>query len=148
MQARDRPSIRLAVQDDEDELLASLVLAFLGILGQQAFEHAGQFVPKILAFFEQAPETEAPSPNDPSELSRFTIPVLLLYGSESTTAHTDSIYYLDDQLPNSQILEITGIGHMAPELGSEAVTEAFLEFFDDQLSHDSQQFDARDDTIV
>lgn len=110
------------------------------------FEHAGQFVPKTLAFFEQAPETEAPNPNDPSELSRVTIPVLLLYGAESTTAHTDSVYYLDEQLPNSQVHEIAGIGHMAPELGSEAVSEVFIEFFDGQLRHGSHQLDAGDDT--
>lgn len=97
------------------------------------FEHAGQFVPKTLAFFEQAPETEAPNPNDPSELSRVTIPVLLLYGSESTTAHTESVYWLDEQLPDSQALELPGLGHMAPELGSKAVAEAITGFFTEKL---------------
>ncbi len=98
------------------------------------FEHAGQYVPQLLQIFEQAPRTEAPNPNDPSELSTVSIPVLLLYGSETTTAHTDSVYYLNEQLPNCQMREIAGSGHMAPALGSEAVATAFVEFFDDQLS--------------
>lgn len=114
----------LSVFSNDDELAA--------MEEEGHFEHVGQYVPKVLQIFEQAPETEAPSPNDPSELSRITIPVLLLYGSETTTAHTDSVYYLDEQLPDSQIREIDDIGHMAPELGSEAVAEAIVEFFDDQ----------------
>ena len=97
------------------------------------FDHAGQYVPKLLQIFEQAPETEAPNPNDPSELSRVTIPVLLLYGSESTTAQTESVYWLDEQLPDSQVLELPDLGHMAPELGSKAVAEAIAGFFTEKL---------------
>lgn len=73
------------------------------------FEHAGQYVPKLLQIFEQAPETEAPNPNDPSELAKVTITVLLVYGSESTTANIDSVHYLGEQLPDAQVSEISGI---------------------------------------
>ena len=97
------------------------------------FEHAGQYVPKLLQIFEQSTETAVPNPNDPSELVKVTIPVLLVYGSESTTAHIDSVHYLVEQLPNAMVREISGSGHMAPELGDEAVADAFVEFFIDQL---------------
>lgn len=98
------------------------------------FEHAGQYVPKFLQILEQAPETEAPNPNDPSELAKVTIPVLLVYGSESTTASIDSTQYLGEKLPKAQVLEISGVGHMAPELGVEAVADTFVEFFAKQMT--------------
>lgn len=98
------------------------------------FEYISQYIPTAMQVFEQALETEAPNPNDPSELSQVTVPVFLVYGSESTTAHIDSMYYLDEQLPNTELCELPGVGHMAPELGSEAVADAFIEFFDEELA--------------
>lgn len=97
------------------------------------FGHAGQYVPKLLEIFEQAPETEAPNPNDPTQLSTVDKPILLMYGSESTTAHIESVYFLDEQLPESNIRKLSGIGHMAPELGSKAVAEAIAGFFIEKL---------------
>ncbi|TVR36046.1 MAG: alpha/beta hydrolase, partial [Balneolaceae bacterium] len=98
------------------------------------FEHAGKYVPKLLEIFEQAPETEAPNPNDPLELARVTIPVLLLYGTESTDAHIDSVHYLDENLPDSRIHGIPGLGHMAPELGEKPVADLLMEFFSKELN--------------
>jgi pimeloyl-ACP methyl ester carboxylesterase len=99
------------------------------------FVHAGQYVPKLLQIFEQGPETEAPNPNDPPELSRVDIPVLLMYGTKSTDAHIESVHFLDEHLPNSQVKDFSGLGHMAPELGSKRVADALTKFFTDKLDN-------------
>ena len=97
------------------------------------FEFSGQYVPKLLQIFEQGSETEAPNPNDPSELSRADIPVLLMYGTESTDAHIKSVYFLEEQLPDSRVQDLHGLGHMAPELGSKTVSETLIEYFSGKL---------------
>lgn len=97
------------------------------------FEDVGPYAPTLLQVLEQAPETEAPDPNDPSELSRVTIPVLLAYGSQSTAAHADSVSYLEGHLPNTQVREIPDLGHMAPELKPEPVADELIEFFTHEL---------------
>ena len=97
------------------------------------FEDVGQYVPKLLQVLEQAPETEAPDCNDLAELERVTIPVLLLYGSRSTTAHIESVHWLGEQLAESSVCEISGVGHMAPELDPELVADELVEFFADEL---------------
>ena len=96
------------------------------------FEDVGKYAPKLLQVLEQAPQTEAPDPNDPEELSRVTVPVLLAYGSESTTAHRESVGYLDERLPDSRVREIPGVGHMAPELEPKLVADKLAEFFADE----------------
>ena len=45
----------------------------------------------------------------------------------------ERVYWLDEQLPDSRVLELPGLGHMAPELGSEAVAEALVAFFAKEL---------------
>ena len=93
----------------------------------------GQYVPKLLQVLEQTPETEAPDPNDPAELERVTIPVLLLYGSRSTTAHIESVHWLDEQLEESVVCGIPEVGHMAPEVDPALVADELVEFFADEL---------------
>ena len=58
---------------------------------------------------------------------------MLLYGSESTAAHIESVYFLDELLPDSNIPKLSGLGHMAPELGSKAVAETIAGFFTEKL---------------
>lgn len=98
------------------------------------FEHAAQYVPVLLETLRQANQSTAPSPNDPAELATISIPIMLVYGSETTTAHADSIHYLDEHLSKSRVRKLDGLGHMAPELGEPAVADAFIEFFTEELN--------------
>lgn len=98
------------------------------------FEEVAQYVPSLLQVLAQAEETKIPDPNEPSQLSRVTIPVLLLYGSQSTTAHKNSVWYLAEHLPDTEVREIPAIGHMAPEIEPEPVSDVMVEFFSQQLT--------------
>lgn len=96
-------------------------------------EQMGAYVPTVLQELEQAPETEVPSPTGPSELAQVTVPTLLVYGSRTTTAHTDSMHYLDEQLPDADLHEIPDVGHAAPMVAPELIADEFVKFFaDDQ----------------
>jgi len=71
--------------------------------------------------------------DDPSQLSRITIPVLLLYETESTGAHIVSVNLYDEQLPDSRIYGLSGLGHLTPEFGSKPVADALAEIFTENL---------------
>lgn len=122
----DGARVFLAAVSNDDEMQA---MEDAGV-----FESVGQYAPKLLDVLGQAAESAGPNPNDPSTLAAIEIPVLLVYGSETTAAHTDSIYYLDEHLPNSRVCEIPGAGHMAPELEPAPIATQILEFFADERS--------------
>ena len=97
------------------------------------FERCGRFVPDLLRVLEQAEGTEAPSPNDPAELAKITVPCLLLYGSHTTTTHADSTRYLAKHLPDARLHEIEGVGHIAPILAPEPVAAELTRSFEETL---------------
>jgi len=109
------------------------------------FEDVGPYVPKLLEVLDQALESAAPNPNDPAQLAHVTIPVLLCFGAVTTTAHTDSVYYLDEQLPDSRVQEIPDVGHMAPEIEPEPLANRIVEFFVDERGLDGDRSDSRAD---
>ena len=109
------------------------------------FEEVGPYVPKLLDVLDQAAETEAPNPNDPTQLAHVTVPVLLCYGAETTTAHTDSVYYLDEQLPDSRVHEIPDVGHMAPEIEPGALANRIDSFFADEFGLDGDRIESEAD---
>ncbi len=98
-----------------------------------AFGRFGRFVPDLLRVIEQAQDTAAPSPNDPAELAKITLPCLLLHGSRTTTAHADSMRYLAKQLPDARLRELEDVGHMAPILAPEPVAAELTGFFEQTL---------------
>ena len=97
------------------------------------FERFGPFVPHLLRVIEQAAATRAPSPNDPAELAKITVPCMLLYGSHTTTAHADSMRSLAKHLPDAHLRELEGVGHMAPILAPEPVAAELTGFFEQTL---------------
>jgi pimeloyl-ACP methyl ester carboxylesterase len=126
-----------------DGKLSTAARSFLGAVSNEqemttmaergAFEAVGPYAPKLLQVLEQAPDTETRDPTDPSELSRIRVPVLLAFGARSTDPHIRSIKYLADHLPDHEVREIPGVGHMAPEIEPEPVAEVLLDFLERKL---------------
>lgn len=98
------------------------------------FERFGRWSPNLLRVLQQAQDTQAPSPNDPTELSKITVPCLLLYGSRTTTAHADSTRYLAKHLPDARLGELDGVGHIAPILAPTPVAAALTGFLAETLA--------------
>jgi pimeloyl-ACP methyl ester carboxylesterase len=95
--------------------------------------HGGAGVSALaLRVMEQAPESEAPSPNDPDELARVAVPVLLARGSDTTPGHARSITRLAEELPRGEVREIPGAGHLAPAMEPEPVAQEFIRFLEGQ----------------
>ena len=117
----------------------------LHAIEEGVFEEVGPYVPKLLEVLDQALESEAPNPNDPAQLAHVTIPVLLCYGAATTTAHTDSVYYLDEQLPDSRVQEIPDVGHMAPEIEPQPLANRIVEFFVDEFGLDGDRIESEAD---
>ncbi len=95
---------------------------------QDAYEQWGRCVPQLLRVLEQAPETEAPDANDPSELAKVTMPVLAVYGSRTTVPHAASARHLADTLAHARLHEVPGVGHMAPWVAPKALADELVPF--------------------
>jgi pimeloyl-ACP methyl ester carboxylesterase len=65
---------------------------------------------------------------DLEHASKVDVPVLLLVGSESLPAFTDSVDMMHDALPNSQVKVLKGQMHSADISAPEMVAEALEEF--------------------
>lgn len=103
-----------------------------------AFERFGRFVPDLLRVLEQAGDAEAPDVNEPSELARVTVPTLLLYGTRTTSGHTESTMVLAERLPDARVVAVPGAGHCAPVLAPEAVTAELRAFLRSALAANAQ----------
>lgn len=135
-------AVQAAAEAAEEGRLGAAARAFLGESGfcnrremaaldkAGAFEEIGQHVPVLLRVMEQAPLSEAPSPNDPDQLSRVTVPVLLARGSDTTPGHARSITRLAEELPEGEVREIPGAGHLAPAVEPEPIAQEFIRFFE------------------
>lgn len=135
-------AVEAAAEATEEGQLETAARAFLGRSGfcndremaaldeADAFEEIGQHMPLLLRVMEQAPESEAPSPNDPDELARVAVPVLLARGSDTTPGHARSITRLAEELPRGEVREIPGAGHLAPAVEPEPVAQEFIRFFE------------------
>jgi pimeloyl-ACP methyl ester carboxylesterase len=93
------------------------------------WEAAAPNIPIFLQEEQQAAASGQPGPTDPSVLSRITVPVLLLHGSESRPWFADSIRHIAGHVAEPRIRLIAGAGHFGPHTEPEAVASELIRFF-------------------
>ncbi|MBX2997807.1 MAG: alpha/beta hydrolase [Caldilineaceae bacterium] len=96
---------------------------------QEFWEAAAPNIPDFLHEEQQMAESGQPGPTDPAVLTKITVPVLLLRGSESKPWFVDSLRHVADHLPNSHQREIVGAGHFGLHTEPEAVADELTRFF-------------------
>jgi pimeloyl-ACP methyl ester carboxylesterase len=72
-----------------------------------------------------------PSATDPSALANIAVPVLLMHGtrSEPHPWFIDGVRHVAAHVPNAQVREIAGAGHLGPILEPAAVADELHRFF-------------------
>lgn len=108
---------------NDDELADAAKLDF--------FEALAPNVPVQLQEFEQVFESEGTSPTDPSELTKISVPVLLLQGTRSMPDpwFIDSAHHVTEYVADIRVREIADAGHLGPVLKPEAVADELGRFF-------------------
>ncbi|WP_321112575.1 alpha/beta fold hydrolase [Halorussus salinisoli] len=108
---------------NDDELADAAELDF--------FEALAPNVPIQLQEFEQVLESEGTSPTDPSELTKISVPVLLLQGTQSMPDpwFIDSANHVAEHVADIHVREIADAGHLGPVLKPEAVADELGRFF-------------------
>jgi pimeloyl-ACP methyl ester carboxylesterase len=91
-------------------------------------EAAGRYVPNLLNHLQQVMEQGDPIA-DPALLGAISVPVLVLYGSDTKRLFAASARAVTDRVPNARRQEIPGAGHAGPLTHPEAIAEALTEFF-------------------
>jgi pimeloyl-ACP methyl ester carboxylesterase len=91
-------------------------------------EAAGRYVPNLLNHLQQVMEQGDPIA-DPAVLGVISVPLLVLYGSDTKRLFAASARAVTDRVPNARMQEIPGAGHAGPLTHPEALAEALTEFF-------------------
>lgn len=89
---------------------------------------AGRYVPGLLNHLHLVMEQGDPIA-DPAVLDAISVPVLVLYGSDTKRLFAASARAVTDRVSDARMQEIPGAGHAAPLTHPEALAEAFTEFF-------------------
>lgn len=103
------------------------------------FVEAGRYMPVYLQELEQASQSDAPSPTDPTLLARISSPVLLLHGSETAGGdfYSDGLRHVAEHLADARVREIEGAGHFAVAFEPEAIANEVTRFFKTASGNDS-----------
>jgi pimeloyl-ACP methyl ester carboxylesterase len=92
-------------------------------------EAAGRYIPSLLDLLQQWMSSDDPGADDPTMLGSISVPVLMLYGSDTQPILTASAHYVAAHVPNATVHEIPGVGHAAPLTHPEAIADALTRFF-------------------
>lgn len=93
------------------------------------FEASARYVPDLLSFFGQLMEDDGPPPDDPSVLRDISVPMLVLYGSDTTSFGEFSARHVGEQVPTARVHEVPGAGHTAPLTHPAELAEVLAESF-------------------
>lgn len=116
--------IELVANGDELATLSEPVHA-------ETWEHWGRNIPVVLQEIQQLAAAEGPSPlTDATVLANVAAPVMLLRGSRSALQWFDvGVRHVAEHVPDVEVREIAGAGHLGPVLEPGAVAEELVEFF-------------------
>lgn len=124
--------------DGQDVEAATTFLAFVGndeemsaLAASGSLAECARYVPVDLTEIQQAFEEQGPTPTDPTVLAQITAPVLLLAGTESRQGEWfgRGVRFAAEHLPDAQVREISGIGHLTHEVRPEPLARELREFF-------------------
>ncbi len=91
---------------------------------------AGRYMPNLLQEFEQGAQSEDPSPTDPSELVKITVPVLVLHGSRSAlrSFFPAGARHIAEHVADPHLREIAGAGHFGVALAPQPIANELVRF--------------------
>lgn len=103
------------------------------------FEEAGRYIPLYLQELEQASQSDASSPTDPSVLAKISAPVLLLHGTQTALGDfaSDGLRHVAEHVPDARVREIEGAGHFGVTFEPEAIANEVTRFFKTASGNDS-----------
>lgn len=94
------------------------------------FEAVGPYVPVLLGLVAAFAEAHGPSPTDPSELARITVPVLVLQGSQTTRRWlVDSVRHVAEHVPDARVREVPGASHSSMPTQPKNIADELARFF-------------------
>jgi len=108
----------------------------LAALPDDYFQTAGGYVSVFLQELSQSVDHEGPDPFDPTSLGRITAPVLLLHGAETAMPESFSaaVQHVAQHVAEPRVVELPGVGHLAPAVAPEVVAPQLTGFFDGTLT--------------
>lgn len=99
-----------------------------------AVELAARHIPVDLQEMEQATQSARPTPTDSTALGRIAAPVLLFHGSATALDwFSESIRYIAEHVPDPEVCDLLGAGHLGPIVEPARVARELRRFFDDKL---------------
>jgi pimeloyl-ACP methyl ester carboxylesterase len=95
-------------------------------------ERQGGNWPPLLRELQQEMAYEGPEPTDPDVLGRIDAPVLVLLAQQTRlkTWFTDSAQHIAQNVADSQVRELPGVGHFAPLVAPEPIAKELISFFE------------------
>jgi pimeloyl-ACP methyl ester carboxylesterase len=121
--------IRRAVADGRPAEGAQVFLEDLALANDEELAQladvgaAEQMAPLVPVVLEEAAQSGPPQLTDLSLLDDITMPVLLLHGSRTHPFYKRVACRVADRLADCRLRELPGLGHLGPEITSEAVTD-------------------------
>jgi pimeloyl-ACP methyl ester carboxylesterase len=96
------------------------------------FERWAGAVPALLNDLGQDNTYEGPRSIDPETLAQVSVPVLVLRGEQTllTSLWGESADHVARHVPDTQIRELSGLGHFAPVLAPELLSEELISFIE------------------
>ena len=106
--------------------------AELGALDGNFFERWGRSIPAMLQYFQQNMSAQGPKAYDADQLARISVPVLALWGTETTHPAfvSKSAQHLARHAAAGHVRELAGVGHMAPLVSPELLAKELASFFE------------------
>ncbi len=105
--------------------------AELGALDESFFERWGRSIPAMFQYFQQNMSAEGPKAYDADQLARISVPVLALWGTETT--HRAFVSKSAQHLARhaaGHVRELAGVGHFAPLVAPELLAKELASFFE------------------
>ena len=103
----------------------------LGALDENFFERWGRSIPAMFQYFQQNMSAEGPKAYDADQLARISVPVLALWGTETTHPPfvSKSAQHLARHAAAGHVREIAGVGHFAPLIAPDLLAKELASFF-------------------
>jgi pimeloyl-ACP methyl ester carboxylesterase len=94
------------------------------------FKTWARYVPTLVREYQQAADVPDPSPTDPLELAKVTVPTLILRGSQTPLGwFADSVRHIAAHVANADVREVRGAGHLGPALRPQPIAEELVRMF-------------------
>ena len=132
-----------ALEAGRDREAARIFLEDLGLVTEREMEERrtqdellDDWAPTSATSLQDATGFASAGPPPADLLDRLAMPTLLLCGADTHPSYQRGVEILASELPDATTHELTGTGHLAPQLRPDLVAEPLHAFFSDRLGED------------